>query len=217
MEQEQQQEDDQDASGSQPVQIDAKTYRAIECATMLARPQLWPAAVLGSARTDIRVICRSEATLEELSERFGEHVVAAVSQRVLGARVREIQEVMERMGEDSLCHLCGEGRRHAYYEFGLAKVLEENTDWSGTAASLAANLLTVPLGFAVAAGPRSSKSAQIARCRLVMCASCIKARTGFFGGLKIGAAQCAKHPSWARLVREGYNQFLDSNALEQYQ
>jgi hypothetical protein len=130
-------------------------------------------------------------------------VVQAVVSRTIANRVEEIKEAMERSGHGRPGHLCASprGDDDPSYEFGLARILEEKTEWGGAAAALALNLLTLPLGFALGARPGSSTRANVARCRLVLCQACARSHRGFFGGLRIAEADCANHPSWRLLQK----------------
>lgn len=208
------------AGEQQEIRIDQNTFRAIRWATMVHEPRLWPDSEIDEAKRGLTKQFTKVPTLDELAEKLGAAVVPAVVRHVLESRVGEIREVAERRGHGAPCHLCAAPRdddRDPSFEFGLAKILEEKTEWGTAGAALALNILTLPLGFAVGARPGKSTRAQIARCRLVLCAACGKKHTGFFGGLKIREHHCSQHPSWARLQQDGFDRYLDTDELAKYQ
>lgn len=200
------------------IKIDRQTFEAIRCATMIRESQLWSARELDDARHILQVQFRREPTLEELAAKYGAEVTAAVVQHVLRSRVAEVKLVAERLGDGSPCHLCGSPRTplDPSYEFALARVLEEKTEWGTAGAALALNLLTLPFGVAVGARPGKSTRANIARCRLVLCAACGKRKTGWFSGLRLDESDCSRHPSWNRLKAEGFDRFLDDRELARF-
>ena len=76
--------------------------------------------------------------------------------------------------------------------FGLAKM---STQWAGTVATLALNVVAVP------------------------CATCGNRRKGGFWNnhdLTVSQRDCAKHPSWNRLQAAGYTTFLGDRRLQQF-
>jgi hypothetical protein len=203
---------------AEEIRVDPKTFHMIECATIIRHGELWPDPKIAAARSDLRGKFRREPTLEELAETYDAAIVAAVSNHVIVERVKEVQQAMVRMGHGAPCHLCATPRGDGapYFEFGLAKILENKTEWGDFGATMALNLLTIPLGFGVGARPGRSTTAQIVRCRLALCEACVKKRTGFFGGLKISEVDCAKHPSWVELHSEGFTKYLDPEELAKY-
>jgi len=147
-------------------------------------------------------------TLDELGLKIGTDSITALAKEELSRRKIEIEDVMERMGIGSRCHLCGGERadEDPHYEFSLAKNLKKK--WGGTLAKLAINVVTVPLGVVVA--PRGpGLSADLARCRLVMCSSCGEQHKGVFGAINATKGECEKHPSWNRLVAAGFDRYFD--------
>jgi hypothetical protein len=206
------------SSDGKELRVDQQTYYAIRCATLIQEQRLWPDSEIADARHMLNVQFRREPTLEDLATSYGAEVVNAVAKHVITSRLAEVAQMAERMGHGSPCHLCGSPRTDTdpYYEFGLARILEEKTEWGTAGAALAMNLLTLPFGIAVGAGPGKSTRANIARCRLVLCHTCCKSRERFFSGLKISESDCAKHPSWNRLHNEGFDRFLDDRKLAQF-
>lgn len=206
------------SGGVKEIKLDRQTFEAIRCATVVRENRLWPDKEVANARHILQVQFRSEPTLEQLAEKYGAEAVAAVAQHVIRSRIAEVQQVTERLGDGSPCHLCGSPRTpmDPSYEFGLARIVEEKTEWGAAGAALALNLLTLPLGVAVGARPGKSTRANIARCRLVMCASCGKKKTGWFSGLRLGESDCSRHPSWKRLKDEGFDRFLDDRELAKF-
>jgi hypothetical protein len=203
-------------SAGKEIRVDQQTYYAIRCATLVHEQRLWPDSEIADARHMLQVQFRCEPTLEDLAARYGSDVVSAVVTNVIESRIAEVKEHAERAGRGSPCHLCASPQTEANYEFGLAQILEEKTEWGTAGAALALNLLTLPFGIAVGAGPGKSTRAKIARCQLVLCAACTRSRTRFFGGLKITEDDCSKHPSWNRLKAQGFDRFLDQDQLSRY-
>lgn len=156
--------------------------------------------------------------LHALGERFGEESVKRIAREWVTARIEFLREFMERIGTDSPCHLCGQPRRNEdpEYEFGLARNVQTQTHWGGALGALALNVVTLPLGFAVAGRPGSTTTANIAQCCLVLCARCGAMRRGFFGGLKVTRQACERHPSWSRLQAEGFTRYLDKDQLAEF-
>ncbi|MEZ4360666.1 MAG: hypothetical protein R3B48_10815 [Kofleriaceae bacterium] len=197
---------------------DPMYVRAIECATMVQESQLWPDEQVDTARRRLMRGWGHIPTLEQLAERFDDpELVRTVATQVVSARLAEIREVAERLGHGSPCHLCGapRGPHDPFYDFGLAEIIEDRTEWGRAGATFALNLLTLPLGFAVGATPGRRTQAKVARCTLVMCEVCGRQLGGFLGS-RITQEHCSRHPSWNRLVSAGFNTFLAREDLAKY-
>jgi hypothetical protein len=203
------------AQGEASTQPDPVHVRAIELATVVREARLFPDEQVGDAQRKLKRGWGYIPTLEQLAEICGIELVQEVANRVLSVRVAELRERMERAGHGSPCHLCGGPRQDhdPRYDFGLAKIIAQQTEWGGTVASLALNIFTLPLGFAVGATPGQSTQAQISRCTLVMCGGCAQRKSSFFGGLKLTRDDCSRHPSWNRLVHSGFDRFLSAEEL----
>jgi len=203
------------AQGEASGRPDPMHVRAIELATVVREARLFPDEQVREAQRKLQRGWGYIPTLEQLAEICGVELVQEVANRVLGVRVAELRERMERAGHGSPCHLCGGPRQEndPSYAFGLAKILGQQTEWGGTVASLALNLFTLPLGFAVGATPGQSTQAQISHCTLVMCGGCAQRKSTRFSGLKLTRDDCARHPSWNRLVKDGFDRFLSAEEL----
>lgn len=202
-----------------PPTVDpAAVIELIEFATIVREHDLWPDELVDRVRNLLLQSYGHLPTLVELANRFGADTVREVAHRTINDRIAVLKEAQERMGHGSPCHLCGGTRSDAdpTYSFALAQIIEKKTNWGGALATLAFNVATIPLGFAVGARPGSSTKARLVRCRLVLCATCGGRLKGFFGGLKISQQECQRHPSWARLVREGFDTFLNHEELARY-
>jgi hypothetical protein len=200
---------------------DSQLEVLVPLATIVEEHAMWPSAMVADARQRLTFLCGHVPSLEQLAERASAERVYGLAARVIDERERVQRELDEEFGEGSACHLCGGWRDHndLDYTFGLARVISHETHWASSAATLALNALTLPLGAFVAAAPGSSTRAQIKRCRLVMCASCGNKRKGGFWNnheLKVTARDCASHPSYKRLSAEGYTKFLDHVRLQQF-
>lgn len=190
----------------------------IRLATVSQEHEFWPEEVVREARTTLLSRYGHVPTLQDLCTHYPPDLVFGYARVLIDRRVADMREVMERMGHDSPCHLCRAQRasQDPTYTFGLARVIEKKTNWGGALGMLALNVVTMPLGIGVAARPGSSTTANIARCRLVMCANCGAQRRGFFGGSRISEHDCRYHPSWSRLWAAGFTTFLDAEQLSNY-
>lgn len=113
------------------------------------------------------------------------------------------------------CHLCGRPWHEAgaYYEFGLAK--DKKRNWGNFAAMVAAGtVLAVFTGVGLRGMPGST--AKIVRCRLALCGRCVEDRRTLFGRLKVSKSDCARHPYWDQLHREGFQLFMDAEEVQRY-
>lgn len=191
----------------------------IRLVTIASRDDIWSDSDVADAKARLVRQYGRVPSLDDLASRFGEDVVIEVAKSAIEARHALLLEASERFGIGAKCHLCQRSRNDGdpTYEFGLARILDHKKNWAGAAGMLALNIVTMPLGVAV--GPRrigSTTTAQISRCKLVSCRACSDARRGFFGGIKFTHADCRKHPSYDRLVREGFDTFLSNEELAGY-
>ncbi len=102
------------------------------------------------------------------------------------------------------CHSCGETEGLLGYKFGLAKVLSAERDWTGTAASVVASAISIPLvGLGMLELPGKRTRVRALRLRLVLCESC-----------RAGQLNYPAHPWWYSAQRLGYNTLLSEQDLE---
>lgn len=180
----------------------------VRLVTMNEYPQMFSAAEIESAKKQLLKNYGRLPTLAELMQKLGEEAIGTLAKEVLSVRETELQEIAERMGVGSPCHLCGGARNDSdpHYEFSLARNVQKS--WGGVVAKLALNVVTMPFGVVVAPkGP--GLKANLARCRLVLCSSCGEQRKGIFGAIKATQEECQSHPSWNRLVSAGFNKYFD--------
>jgi hypothetical protein len=191
----------------------------IRLATIVREERFWPDSVVAKARERMMIAIGRVVTLEDICMKYDPEAVFRTAASVVEERVAVIQEENERMGYGSPCHACRSPRNRddPAYEFGLAQIVDQKTNWGGALATLALNVVTVPLGFAVGARPGSTTRARIARCRLVLCGRCGASRRGVFGGFKVSEQDCRLHPSWSRLYGQGFTTFLDRERLSRFQ
>jgi hypothetical protein len=197
---------------------DPALVELVRLVVMSSFDDLWSERDMGAARQALHQRYGRVPDLAAVAERFGTEAVKAIAREWVAERVAFLREAMERMGTDSPCHLCARPRRDEdpHYEFGLARNVQTKTHWGGALGALALNVVTLPLGVAVAGRPGSTTTANIARCRLVLCQACALERRGFFGGIRPSQTDCERHPSWGRLQAEGFTRFLDKEALAQF-
>lgn len=202
-------------------QADERMLMIIELATIVEERAMFTMDQVADARHRLEHLCGNVPTLEQLAQRTSTELVYSFAARVVDERERVAKETAEELGETNACHLCGTYRDHndLDYLFGLAKMISQKTHVAGAAATLALNVLTLPLGVFVAAIPGTSSRAYIKRCRLVMCAACGNKRKGGFWNnheMKVSRGDCSKHPSFNRLCEDGYTTFLDHRKLAQF-
>lgn len=198
--------------------FDPDVLRLIRYVTIARKSDFWSDEVVESARQTLVAEYGRVPAFEDLAARFGEDLVVKVVRDMVKSRLAQLRQWQEQMGEDSPCHICEceRGAGDPHYDFGLAANVKTKRNWAGAVGVLALNALTLPLGVAVGARPGTTTTANIARCRLVLCARCARDREGFWGGLKVSEEDCQQHPSWSRLVAEGYTRFLNQETLAQY-
>jgi hypothetical protein len=201
--------------------VDERMAMIIQLATTVEEHAVFTCDQVAEARHRLENLYGSVPTLEQLAQRTSSELVYGIAARVVDERERVQRETSEELGETNACHLCGGYRDHndLDYMFGLAKMISKQTHVAGAAGVLALNVLTVPLGVFVTAMPGTSSRAYIKRCRLVMCGVCGNKRRGGFWNdheMKVTQADCAKHPSWARLQADGYTTYLDRRKLAQF-
>jgi hypothetical protein len=197
-------------------EFDPEIQQLVRLVVIAQHAELWPEPTVAQVNDLLFEEYGRIPSLSALADRFGEDLVKSEAQRFLKRRKSEIAEAEERLGVDSPCHLCGDDDVTTFYEFGLAKILERKQNWGGAIASLALNVVTVPFGMAIVPRPGTTTTAQIARCRLMMCDDCVHHRRGLLGGLKVTEQDCAFHPSWDRLVNAGHAEFLNTEQLARY-
>ena len=176
---------------------------------------MYPDADVARARTVLTKEIGRVPVLADLAQRYGAESTNAIAHEILSTRKAEIDDLVERMGHGSPCHLCKGPRKDndPFYEFSLAKDIKKK--WGGALAMLAVNVVTVPLGVVV--GPRGpGLQATLARCRLVMCSSCANRHKNFFGVVHVTQAECSRHPAWNRLIDAGYNRYFDRVKTSQF-
>ncbi len=102
------------------------------------------------------------------------------------------------------CHSCGRTQGLMGYEFGLAKVLSSERDWTMTAASVVVSAISMPLvGLGMLELPGKRNRVRALRLRLVLCESC-----------RVGQLNYRTHPWWHSAQRLGYNTLLSEQDLE---
>ncbi|MCC6652395.1 MAG: J domain-containing protein [Candidatus Eisenbacteria bacterium] len=180
--------------------------------------KLWPDDLVKGARELLVRELGRVPTLEDLAPRLGEAFVANLAESFVRDRQAELRGIAEQLGLGSPCHLCGGERDESdpYVEFGMARNVQSKTEWAPVIGMLALNVVALPLGFVVGAGPGSSTTAEIARCRLVVCSSCAEERKGLWGGIKVDFTDFKKHPSFGRLYAAGHTQVLSAEKLREF-
>lgn len=187
-------------------------------AVVAAYPEMWPEEEVIDSRLALAKACGRVPTLEELGGQLGHAPVKQISAELVRRRATHLEEMVEQMAEGDDCHLCGAARRKEdpYYEFAVAIVHGEKHEWGRAAGVLALNAITMPFGVGVGMEVGTSYRASIARCRLALCDDCATRRRGFFGGWKVTQEDCSNHPSWERLLKQGYSRYLNHQVLAEY-
>jgi hypothetical protein len=181
--------------------------------------KLWSDSQITEARQKLTAAYGEVPSPEAIAARYGPDI-AELARIILDDRINELEEFCARMGIGSPCHLCG-GTRDAQdfdYEFGLAANVKTKRTWGAALVTLALNIVTVPLGAAVWAGPGKRTTANIARCRLVLCNACARMRGATKRGSAVAATldDCIRHPCFQKLYKSGYDTFLPEAELSQY-
>jgi len=97
------------------------------------------------------------------------------------------------------CHGCGSKDQLLAYPFALAKKMNVQRDWAGTAASVAISAVSIPLtGFGIFQTPGKRTTYRIIRMTLILCPECRKRRVSY-----------ELHPWWNGVLRLGYTKFFD--------
>jgi len=119
---------------------------------------------------------------------------AAIIQRLRSSDVKSYE-----------CHGCGNKQELLSYPFALAKTLNVERNWAGTAASIAVSAVSIPLtGFGVFQIPRKRTRYRMIRMTLILCPKCRKHTVTY-----------ERHPWWNVVYRLGYTEFLDRYDLEE--
>jgi hypothetical protein len=195
--------------------VDQATWNLVGASVAAAAPDLFPNAVVVEAQKALQKRFKRIPRPEEFAPVVGKDRLEHFVRAVLEQRAVEIREAAEQAGVGSPCHLCGAARsdQDGHYDFALAKNVKRH--WGTFAATLAANALTMPLGVRIMPY-KIGRSATLARCRLVLCGTCASNHRGLLGKIKCSLAECAKHPSWKRLVAEGFAKFYGQGEARQF-
>jgi hypothetical protein len=115
-----------------------------------------------------------------------------------------VQRLLATRVSSSECHGCGGTDQLLAYPFALAKTVNVERNWAGTAASLALAAATIAMiGFGVFQTPGKRTTYRLVRMNLILCANCRSHRVNY-----------ELHPWWNDVYRLGYTQFLDRFDLE---
>ncbi len=110
-----------------------------------------------------------------------------------------------RRGWDSMrCHICHLQRsvEDPRYDFAVAKDVKRELDATRGLVLALLNAISLPFGWAMG-GSLHRTSATLARCELLLCASCAKQRRGLVGKLKVSQEDWSHHHDWDCVVEEG--------------
>jgi len=108
---------------------------------------------------------------------------------------------------DDYCYFCGSKWDLQTTPFGLSRVVAVTRKWAGTAASIAANLITIPLGTFVFKRPDKQTEYMTLRLRFVVCNDCIKLHKPFAGSLPFRIRDYRKHPIYSIARKCGFREF----------
>jgi ribosomal protein S14 len=117
------------------------------------------------------------------------------------------------------CHKCGATTDLVRRNFGIAKVLSVERDWSETVSRAAVSAVSITLapviGFGVVSWKRPDKtiSYSVLRAELVLCRDCFSEAAKFWSGTKLKDTYYRHHP-WAEKARGiGYGKYLSADDL----
>ncbi len=120
------------------------------------------------------------------------------------AEIQALRALARMDVKSSECHGCGRTEGLTAYEFGLAKVLSAERDWTRTAASVVVSAVSVPLtGVGMIQLPGKRTKARALRMKLILCETCRKAQVSY-----------PAHPWWYPAQKLGYDTFLGEEELK---
>lgn len=148
-----------------------------------------------------------------LCQAFGKERLDAVLDNIMGERAFHLKL----LAADDPCHSCGATENLKFFDFGLARVVEQKRDWKVTAATAAISAVTLPLfGVGRLYGPSKTTRGHLLRARLVLCPSCVNMRAGLFGGFTPKEMHCTIHPAWNELHDAGFTRFVPGDELSNW-
>ena len=191
-------------------------YEAIKLVLIASDTEykLWPQAEVEQVRRTFMARRGQVLTLEDAAQQFDVEKLNEVLQRMVSEQHDSIQFSNALQSVGSPCHACGSTEQLNTYDFGLAKIIKQERDWSSTGISAAVSAVTIPLlGTGALYGPSKTKTAQILRMKLMLCRSCIEKRKGIFGGFKLVEEHCRLHLVWSKCQGAGFTKFIGPSEL----
>ena len=120
------------------------------------------------------------------------------------AEIKALRAIARIDVKPSECHRCGRTEGLTAYEFGLAKVLSANRDWTRTAASVVVSAVSVPLtGLGMIHLPGKRTRVRALRMKLILCETCSTTQVNY-----------PAHPWWYPAQKLGYDTFLGEGELK---
>jgi len=158
--------------------------------------------------------------LDTLYDRFGRDEISNRITEIIKSKssiIDQIDEIIALDRKKTKCHICKIENPVCYYDFGMAKQLKIERDWTKTLVSLGLSAITFPLiGFGGFIGPEKKTSYKVIRLHLMVCSSCKESRLNRNGKrINLTRSDYSRHPAAAKAIELGYSIFFSKTDLEQ--